>query len=128
MDRLDPKRLGFVIYLGLRMHQFQKYRLLKQDLTKYVKAIGSPILTRPIHTYLVYVIIFRHKNYKAKHQKNHQVIDVGLNNQSSKGFGCHSNDPNCTAVKGQLISKANFLFFHLNQKPNKIIFDFCPSL
>ena len=28
MDHLDPKWLGFVIYLGLRMHQFQKYRLL----------------------------------------------------------------------------------------------------
>ena len=29
MEHLDPKWLGFVIYLGLRMHQFQKYRLLK---------------------------------------------------------------------------------------------------
>ena len=28
MDHLDPKRLGFVIYLGLRMNQFQKYHLL----------------------------------------------------------------------------------------------------
>ena len=32
MDHLDPKRLGFVIYLLLRMHQFQKYHLLKVDL------------------------------------------------------------------------------------------------
>ena len=29
MDHLDPKRLGFVIYLRLRMHQFQKYHLLR---------------------------------------------------------------------------------------------------
>ena len=29
MDHLDPKRLGFVIYLGLRIHQFQKYHLWK---------------------------------------------------------------------------------------------------
>ena len=28
VDHLDPKRLGFVIYLVLRMHQFQKYHLL----------------------------------------------------------------------------------------------------
>jgi hypothetical protein len=28
MDHLDPKPSGFVIYLVLRMHQFQKYRLL----------------------------------------------------------------------------------------------------
>ena len=28
MDHLDPKQLGFVIYLVLRMHQFQKYHLL----------------------------------------------------------------------------------------------------
>ena len=28
IDHLDPKRLSFVIYLGLRMHQFQKYHLL----------------------------------------------------------------------------------------------------
>jgi hypothetical protein len=26
---MDPKRLGFVIYLVLRMHQFQKYHLLR---------------------------------------------------------------------------------------------------
>ena len=26
---IDPKRLGFVIYLGLRMYQFQEYCLLK---------------------------------------------------------------------------------------------------
>ena len=32
MDHLDPKRLGFVIYLGLRIHQFQKYHLLKEFL------------------------------------------------------------------------------------------------
>jgi hypothetical protein len=29
MDHLDPKWLSFVIYLVLRMHQFQKYHLLK---------------------------------------------------------------------------------------------------
>ena len=29
MGHLDPKWLGFVIYLGLRMHQFQKYHPLK---------------------------------------------------------------------------------------------------
>ena len=32
MDQLDPKQLGFVIYLVLRMHQFQKYHLLSQFL------------------------------------------------------------------------------------------------
>ena len=30
MDHLDTKRLSFVIYLLLRMHQFQKYHLLRQ--------------------------------------------------------------------------------------------------
>ena len=29
MDHLDPKRLGFVIYLGLPMQQFEKYCLLR---------------------------------------------------------------------------------------------------
>ena len=29
MDHLDAKRLSFVIYLVLRMHQFQKYHLLR---------------------------------------------------------------------------------------------------
>ena len=29
MDHLDPQWLGFVIYLGLRMYQFQEYCLLK---------------------------------------------------------------------------------------------------
>ena len=28
MNHLDPKRLSFVIYLVLRIHQFQKYHLL----------------------------------------------------------------------------------------------------
>jgi hypothetical protein len=30
MDHLDPKQLGFVIYLVLRIHQFQKYHLLRK--------------------------------------------------------------------------------------------------
>ena len=34
MDHLDPKLLGFVIYMGLRMHQFQKYHLLPIHLLK----------------------------------------------------------------------------------------------
>ena len=29
MDHLDPELLGFVIYLVLRMHQFQKYHNVK---------------------------------------------------------------------------------------------------
>ena len=33
MDRLDPKWSGFVIYLVLRMHQFQKYHLLCNKLS-----------------------------------------------------------------------------------------------
>ena len=41
MDHLDPKELGFAIYLGLRMHQFQKYHLLSitfwQSLFKHLK-------------------------------------------------------------------------------------------
>ena len=35
MDRLDPKQLGFVIYLGLRMHQFQKSHLLRVAAAQY---------------------------------------------------------------------------------------------
>ena len=34
MDHLDPKWLDFVIYLGLRMHHFQKYHLLKTQKSK----------------------------------------------------------------------------------------------
>jgi hypothetical protein len=29
LQQHEPKRLGFVIYLGLHMHQFQKYCLLR---------------------------------------------------------------------------------------------------
>ena len=29
VDHLDPKWLGFVIYLVLRMHHFRKYHLLR---------------------------------------------------------------------------------------------------
>ena len=28
MDHLDPKWLGFVIYMGLHMYRFQKYRMI----------------------------------------------------------------------------------------------------
>ena len=34
MDHLDPKRLSFVIYLVLLIHQFQKYHLLKESSDK----------------------------------------------------------------------------------------------
>ena len=40
MDHLDPKRLGFVIYLVLHMHQFQKYHLLRQ----YTITCGQDVL------------------------------------------------------------------------------------
>ena len=40
MDHIDPKRLGFVIYLVLRMHQFQKYHLLS-SLMESVNLPGS---------------------------------------------------------------------------------------
>ena len=33
MDHHDPKQLDFVIYLVLRMHQFQKYHLLRKYFT-----------------------------------------------------------------------------------------------
>ncbi len=49
---LDPKWLGFVIYLGLRMHQFKKYCLLKQGLSmlKQLVALYAPY-TCLLYTY-----------------------------------------------------------------------------
>ena len=38
MDHLDPKGLGFVIYLGLHMHQFQKYCV---KVTSYKRLVGA---------------------------------------------------------------------------------------
>ena len=47
MDHLDPKRLGFVIYLVLRMHQFQKYHLLKGSTTEI--GLDSSVLSPDQH-------------------------------------------------------------------------------
>ena len=44
MDCLDPKRLGFAIYLGLRIHQFQKYHLLRDFKFCYVCRYWHPVL------------------------------------------------------------------------------------
>ena len=66
------------------LEEFQKYRLLKQLVALYLPNLWYHFSTQKL---------------QGKHQKNHQVIDVGLNNQSSKGFGFHSNDPNCTVVR-----------------------------
>ena len=50
MDHLDPKRLGFVIYLVLHMHQFKKYHLS----TLFLPAMGrinpymSPTWQQPV--------------------------------------------------------------------------------
>ena len=41
MDHLEPKQLGFMIYLGLRMHQFQKYHLLRWEKNNWLKILAN---------------------------------------------------------------------------------------
>ena len=46
MDHLDPKKLGFVVYLVLRMHKFQKYHLFRKiTVLSHPYVIQSSILT-----------------------------------------------------------------------------------